>query len=114
METAFFKRANWFLREVKKGTFPNTSVMAKEFDISTKTASRVIDKMKAEFGAPLEYSASEKGFSITNDSFMLPCHCELSEHEVSVLEMIKTKLEKSGATREMAVIAGILDRMGGV
>jgi len=76
-----FERYHWFDRQVRKGTYPNTTALANQFEISSKTAARAIAFMRDRLGAPLEYDASRKGYLYADDSFELPGY-QVSQEEL--------------------------------
>ena len=70
METyPFLKRALVFLSELQKGTYPNASSLGKLCSCSRSTAMRTIDRLRYEFGAPLAYDESERGYFLRDPSY---------------------------------------------
>jgi len=65
-------RLQWVDAEIRGGRFPNAKSLADRFEISRRQALRDFDYMRDSLGAPLEYSAQQRGFTYSEDSFVLP------------------------------------------
>lgn len=59
-------------REIGRGTYPNYSTLAKDYEVSAKTIQRDIDYMRDQLNAPIAYSAQHRGYYYTEASFKLP------------------------------------------
>lgn len=70
MDTStFLKRALVFQSELKRGSFPNASTLAEICACSRSTAMRTIDRLRYEFGVPIDYDESKRGYYLTNHDF---------------------------------------------
>ena len=70
METSsFLKRALLFQNELQKRSYPNASTFAELCDCSRSTAMRLIDRLRHEFGVPMEYDESHRGYYLTDPDF---------------------------------------------
>jgi predicted DNA-binding transcriptional regulator YafY len=69
MEVSFLKRALIFQGELQRQRFPNSSSLAQLCDCSRSTAVRTIERLRDEFGVPLEYDESERGYYLTDPNF---------------------------------------------
>jgi predicted DNA-binding transcriptional regulator YafY len=70
MDTStFLKRALLFQAELQRGTFPNATSFAELCGCSRSTAMRTIDRLRYEFGVPLDYDESRRGYFLTNPNF---------------------------------------------
>ncbi len=58
--------------EIRKGTYPNCTGLAREWEVSPRTVQRDIDYLRDELSAPLEYDAIRHGFYYTDRSWFLP------------------------------------------
>ncbi len=67
--STFLKRALVFQSELKGGTFPNASTLADLCGCSRSTAMRTIDRLRYEFGVPIDYDDSKRGYYLTNKEF---------------------------------------------
>jgi predicted DNA-binding transcriptional regulator YafY len=67
--STFLKRALVFQSELKNGTFPNASTLADTCGCSRSTAMRTIDRLRYEFGVPIDYDESKRGYYLTNQQF---------------------------------------------
>jgi predicted DNA-binding transcriptional regulator YafY len=93
-----YERFIWFDSQARKKKYPNTTSLAEQFEISTKTAQRDIDFMRDRLLCPLEYDASQKGYYYENETFSLPM-AYLSADELSSLLIAKKLLQDiSGGT----------------
>jgi predicted DNA-binding transcriptional regulator YafY len=57
---------------LRQGKKVNASILAKRFETSVKTAQRLIDYMRDEFGAPIEWDAAGCRYTYTDADFHLP------------------------------------------
>jgi len=65
----FLKRALVFQGELQKKKFPNASTLAELCECSRSTAMRTIDRLRYEFGVPIEYDESERGYYLSKADF---------------------------------------------
>ena len=49
-------------KEIKSGSYPNTTNLAKILETGTATISRTLDTMRYDFKAPIEYDHKERGY----------------------------------------------------
>ncbi len=59
-------------RKIQEGGFPNCRSLAEEWEVSSKTIQRDLDYLRYQLGAPLEYSAGERGYYYTEPRYQLP------------------------------------------
>ncbi len=70
MDTStFLRRALTFQAELKKNSFPNAFTLAEACGCSRSTAVRTIDRLRYEFGVPIEYDESSRGYYLTNPDY---------------------------------------------
>jgi predicted DNA-binding transcriptional regulator YafY len=86
-----YERFLWFEGKVRSGRFPNASQLAREFEISPKTAQRDIEFMRDRLNCPLIYDTTRKGYYYEKNISYLPGYTKLSSSELSSL-MIARKL----------------------
>lgn len=65
----FLKRALILQGELQSKKYPNASKLAELCRCSRSTAVRTIDRLRYEFGVPLDYDESERGYFLTNPDF---------------------------------------------
>jgi predicted DNA-binding transcriptional regulator YafY len=70
--------------------------MARHFEISRRQAMRDIEYLRDSLGAPLEYSAEQKGYFYREDTYVLPSLI-ISESEIRTLSYLATEYSRSGA-----------------
>lgn len=59
-------------KKIRDKTFPNCSSLAEEWEVSSKTIQRDIEYLRDMLDAPLSYSAKNRGYFYTENSFTLP------------------------------------------
>jgi len=89
-----FERYRWFDRETQAKRFPNATTLAKKFEISKKTASRDIEKMRLRLGAPLVYDNTRKGYAYSDEAYSLSSRW-LSQEEMLALLLARRILSRS-------------------
>ncbi|MGD0886822.1 MAG: WYL domain-containing protein [Thermodesulfovibrionales bacterium] len=91
-----YERFLWFEQRVKARKYPNATKLAKEFEMSSKTAQRDIEFMRDRLNCPLLYDSQQKGYYYKDETFSLPA-IYLSSGELSSLLMAKKLLEDMSA-----------------
>lgn len=91
-----YERYVWFDAAIRKGTYPNASALAREFELSVKTAQRDIDFMRDRLSCPLVYDKSRKGYYYRDGSFNLPLTWLSSEELTALLFAQKVLHDLSG------------------
>lgn len=67
MDTStFLKRALTLQAELQAQRYPNASSLAELCSCSRSTAMRTIDRLRYEFGVPIEYDDSQRGYYLTD------------------------------------------------
>lgn len=70
METStFLKRALLFQNELQSQRYPNAFSFAELCGCSRSTAVRTIDRLRYEFGVPIEYDEYRRGYYLTDQDF---------------------------------------------
>jgi predicted DNA-binding transcriptional regulator YafY len=67
--STFVKRSLIFQSELQRNSYPNASTLAELCKCSRSTAVRTIDRLRYEFGVPLEYDESQRGYYLTKSDF---------------------------------------------
>ena len=67
-----WRRLQTIHHEIKEGRHPNTSSLAAELSVSTKTVQRDIDYLRDELEAPIEFRREENGYVYGRDDYVLP------------------------------------------
>src|SRR4030043_1608433 len=70
--------------QVRANKYPNTTILAEQFEISTKTAQRDIDFMRDRLNCPLQNDPRRKGNYYEDDTLSLPM-VYLSPKDLSAL-----------------------------
>lgn len=79
-----YERFLWFHGRIKAGVHPNAAQLARQFEISCRTAQRVIEFMRDRLRAPLEFDRARNGYRYTDRSFELPGIVLTEENVVAV------------------------------
>lgn len=101
MDMNFFERGSWFLDQARNRRYPNATQLSKIKRVSPKTAARIIQKLKSEFDAPLQYNRSVRGYELLDPEFKLPLLCRFTPEEIEALEdairflKMHSKIEKA-------------------
>lgn len=67
-----WRRLQIIHHEIKEGRHPNTSSLAAQLSVSTKTVQRDIDYLRDELEAPIEFRREENGYAYGRDDYVLP------------------------------------------
>ncbi len=67
--STFLKRSLVLQGELQKRAYPNAFTLATLCGCSRSTAMRTIDRLRYEFGVPIEYDESNRGYLLTNPDF---------------------------------------------
>lgn len=79
------ERFKWFDYQIRNNRFPNASILARQFEISPKTAQRSINFLRDRFAAPLEYVASRRGYCYSDTRYKLPRLFATQEEILAIL-----------------------------
>lgn len=102
----FLERAMVFLAAAKKGRYPNAAWLAERCEVSRPTAHRVIQGLQDRFGAPLVYSAADRGFELTDPEWVFPFDL-CGREEIQAL-LVATSLLRELGDNELAQAAHLL------
>jgi len=95
-EQLFLERFVWFDNEVRSQRYPNTSTLAEQFEVTTKTAQRTIEYFRDRLRVPLQYNFGKKGYSYTEPDFQLPLS-RISEQELLALLISRKLISEASA-----------------
>jgi len=108
-----YERFIWFDSQVRAKKYPNTTGLANQFEISTKTAQRDVEFMRDRLYCPLEYDVSQKGYYYEDDTFTLPM-VYFSSRELSSLLIAKKMLQDASGGYLGDEISSILEKITNV
>ncbi len=110
-ETAtFLRRAMLFLEDLKKKRYPNASTLARACRCSRSTAMRTIDRLRYEFGVPIEYEDTHRGYYLTQADFTLSI-LPPSRDELFALCVVSDLATLFGDTSIRSVMDGLWTRV---
>ncbi len=67
-----WRRLQAIHHEIKEGRYPNTSSLARQLSVSSKTVQRDIDYLRDELQAPIEFRREENGYAYARKDYVLP------------------------------------------
>lgn len=67
-----WRRLQTIHHEIKEGRHPNTSSLASELSVSSKTVQRDLDYLRDELDAPIEFRREENGYAYAREDYVLP------------------------------------------
>ncbi|UPK43310.1 helix-turn-helix transcriptional regulator [Paenibacillus pabuli] len=104
-------RIHWFDEQIRSGRFPNSSWLAREFEISRRQAQRDIEYMAISLRAPLVYMAKYRGYCYEDQTYRLP-HLYMTEEEQRVLKYLAHRYRHYNYDQSDAVkrVAHLLER----
>jgi predicted DNA-binding transcriptional regulator YafY len=88
---AVLSRIYFIDRQIASGKYPNVNDLAREYEVGTATIYRDIEYMRYMLGAPIEYSAKNRGWFYTEKTFRLPARFAAA-NDMLALGMAKTLL----------------------
>lgn len=88
------ERLFWFDRRVRNGRYPNSRQLAEKFEISHRTAKRLITFMRDRLCAPLVYDARRRGYAYEDTSFELS-QIPISQEELLAILMARRLLSET-------------------
>lgn len=103
-------RIHWFDQQIREGKYPNSRLLAEEFEISTRQAQRDIEYLEISLRAPLTYVAKKRGYCYEDKTFLLPL-LYMTEEEKRVLNYLAHRYrsydyENSSSVRRVAHLLG--------
>ncbi|CAG7647487.1 helix-turn-helix transcriptional regulator [Paenibacillus allorhizosphaerae] len=87
-------RILWFDRQVRLRKYPNSVLLARQFEISARQAQRDIEYMTESMGAPLQYVAKQRGYAYTDEAYVLP-NMYMTEQERQILLFLSYRFEQA-------------------
>lgn len=103
-------RIAWLDSRIRSERYPDCRELAEKFEISVRQAQRDIEYLKYTMGAPLEYSATERGYYYNDKTFLLPS-AMISNDEKQLLSYMANRYKMSGGT-DACHLARLFERLG--
>jgi predicted DNA-binding transcriptional regulator YafY len=88
---AVLARIYFIDRQIASGEYPNVNDLAREYEVGTATIYRDIEYMRDMLGAPIEYSAKNRGWFYAEKAFRLPARFAAA-NDMLALSMAKALL----------------------
>ncbi|WP_405111978.1 WYL domain-containing protein [Paenibacillus sp. FSL K6-1217] len=104
-------RIQWFDQQVRQAAYPNSQLLAEQFEISRRQAQRDIEYLAESLRAPLRYVAKQRGYIYEDNSFVLP-HLYITDEEQRVLKYLAYRYSHYDYedARTIRKIGGLLER----
>jgi predicted DNA-binding transcriptional regulator YafY len=104
-------RILWIDQQIRHGRYPNCRIIAEEFEISTRQASRDIEYLRYSLGAPVAYCPRNNGYFYRGGAFILPANF-ISAEEKATLDYLAFhyRNREGGQARQLAQLFA---RLGG-
>jgi predicted DNA-binding transcriptional regulator YafY len=103
-----YERFVWFDQKARAKKYPNATKLARQFEMSVKTAQRDVEFMRDRLNCPLVYDQGEKGYYYADETFSLPSFY-ISSEELSALLITRNLLKGISAPYigdELSLLAG--------
>jgi len=94
----------------QSGNYPNGSLFSRHFKVSRFTVLRDLDFLRDEWGAPIEYDASKKGYYLSDPAWSVPA-VKLDRREVFALGIARKVMAAFRGTPMEADMQSALARM---
>ena len=95
---------------VRRGEYPNATVLRKKFEVARSTIMRDIEFLKDRYQVPMEYSSEHGGYCLTDPDYTVPSFL-LTEGELFTLHIILPLMEQYKGTPLEPVFASIMKQM---
>lgn len=104
-------RIGWFDQQVRAGRYPNSALLAQQFEISRRQAARDIEYMETSLRAPLHYDAKHRGYCYEDMTYVLP-YVYMTDEEKRVLQYLAQRYRHYDYDHAEQVrrVADLLDR----
>jgi predicted DNA-binding transcriptional regulator YafY len=105
-----FARLAHIDRLIREGKYPNSSSLAKEWEVSGRTILRDIQYMKDMLDAPIEYHARKRGFYYAEPNYRIPT-IDIKESDFFAICVAEKALEQYRGTPLYDRLSGVFDRI---
>ena len=97
-------------KKIRDKTYPNCSSLAAEWEVSAKTIQRDIEYIRDMLDAPLAYSAKNRGYYYTENSFTLPAF-DLNDSDLFAIFIADKLLQQYRNTPVYSRLRSVFSRM---
>lgn len=104
-------RIYWLDMQIREGRYPNSNLLARQFEISRRQAQRDIEYLVVSLQAPLVYIAKKRGYAYEDTAYVLP-QIYLTEAEKQVLKYLAHRYRNYNYDHSGTInrVARLLDR----
>lgn len=105
-----FTRLIFIDRKIRQKTFPNSTGMAREYEVSSRTIHRDIEYMRDMLNAPIEYDNEKKGFYYSEENYALPA-IDIRESDLFAICVAEKALEQYANTPLYDKLAAVFEKI---
>jgi predicted DNA-binding transcriptional regulator YafY len=97
-------------RRIGEGSYPNSSSLAREYEVSSRTILRDIEYMRDMLDAPVEYDTSRRGYYYTEPQYHLPA-IDIRESDLFAICIAEKALEQYANTPIYDKLSSVFDKL---
>ncbi|MBP7738685.1 MAG: WYL domain-containing protein [Spirochaetes bacterium] len=105
-----FGRLLFIDKKLRAGLYPNSTSLAREYEVSPRTILRDIDFMRDMLDAPIEYDAERRGFHYTEESYSLP-NIAIRESDLFAICIAEKALEQYANTPLYDKLSSVFEKL---
>lgn len=97
-------------KKIREGSYPNTTTLSRDYEISPRTIGRDIEYMRDMLGAPVGYDTRRKGYYYTEQNFFLPA-IDIKESDLFAICVTEKALRQYENTPLYSRLSAIFDKL---
>lgn len=97
-------------RRIGEGSYPNSSSLAREYEVSSRTILRDIEYMRDMLDAPVEYDRSRRGYYYSEPRYHLPA-MDIRESDLFAICIAEKALEQYANTPVYEKLSSVFDKL---
>ncbi len=105
-----FGRLLFIDKKLRAGLYPNSTGLAREYEVSPRTILRDIDFMRDMLDAPIEYDAEKRGFRYTEENYSLP-NIAIRESDLFAICIAEKALEQYANTPLYDKLSSVFEKL---
>jgi predicted DNA-binding transcriptional regulator YafY len=105
-----FSRLAFIDRRIGEGSYPNSSTLAREYEVSSRTILRDIEYLRDMLDAPIGYDRSRRGYYYTEPHYHLPT-INIGESDLFAICIAEKALEQYANTPLYGKLSSVFDKL---
>ncbi len=97
-------------RKIGEGSYPNSSSLAREHEVSSRTILRDIEYLRDMLDAPVEYDTSRRGYYYSEPHYRLPA-MDIRESDLFAICIAEKALEQYANTPIYEKLSSVFDKL---